>query len=81
MKEKFKLGHFVNDVSRCVTESLEGLALGSFGNLVLLRGKNVILINPHKHRNQSNVAIVCGGGSGHEPAHSSFVNREMLIIS
>jgi dihydroxyacetone kinase len=72
------MGHFVNDVSRCVTKSLEGLALGSFGNLVLVRGKNVILINPHKHRNQSNVAIVCGGGSGHEPAHSSFVNHEML---
>ncbi len=72
------MGHFVNDVSRCVTESLEGLALGSFGNLVLVRGKNAILINPQKHENQSKVAIVCGGGSGHEPAHSSFVNHEML---
>ncbi len=72
------MGNFVNDVSRCVTESLEGLALGSFGNLVLVRDKNVILVNPQKHRTQSNVAIVCGGGSGHEPAHSSFVNHEML---
>ncbi|MBT3880328.1 MAG: DAK2 domain-containing protein [Candidatus Scalindua sp.] len=72
------MGHFVNNVSRCVTESLEGLALGSFGNLILVRGKNVILINPQKHENQSKVAIICGGGSGHEPAHSSFVNHEML---
>jgi len=54
------------------------VALGSFGNLVLLRDKNVILINPQKRRNRSKVAIVCGGGSGHEPAHSSFVNHEML---
>ncbi len=69
---------FVNDVSACVTESLEGVALGSFGNLVLLRDKNVILLNPNKDRNRSKVAIVCGGGSGHEPAHSSFVNLEML---
>ncbi len=75
------MGHFVNDVSRCVTESLEGLALGSFGNLVLVRGKNVILINPQKHGDQSKVAIVCGGGSGHEPAHSSFVNHEMLSVA
>ncbi len=75
------MGHFVNAVSRCVTESLEGLALGSFGNLVLVRGKNVILINPQKHRDQSKVAIVCGGGSGHEPAHSSFVNHEMLTAA
>ncbi len=72
------MAHFVNDISRCVTESLEGLALGSFGNLVLVRDKNVILINPAKNKNYSKVALVCGGGSGHEPAHSSFVNHEML---
>ena len=72
------MGQFVNDVNNCVTESLEGLALGSFGNLVLVRNKNVILLNPEKVRNRSKVAIVCGGGSGHEPAHSSFVNHEML---
>jgi len=72
------MGQFVNDVNSCVTESLEGLALGSFGNLVLVRNKNVILLNPEKVRNRSKVAIVCGGGSGHEPAHSSFVNHEIL---
>ena len=72
------MGNFVNDVSRCVTESLEGLALCSFGNLVLVRGKNVILINPQNRENQNKIAIVCGGGSGHEPAHSSFVNHVML---
>ncbi len=72
------MGQFVNDVSECVTEALEGVALGSFGNLVLVRDKNVILLNPEKDKNRSKVAIVCGGGSGHEPAHSSFVNLEML---
>ncbi len=72
------MAHFVNNVSKCVTESLEGLALGSFGNLVLVRDKNVILINPEKNKNCNKVAIVCGGGSGHEPAHSSFVNHELL---
>ena len=72
------MGQFVNDVSASVTEALEGVALGSFGNLVLVRGKNTILLNPEKHRNRSKVAIVCGGGSGHEPAHSSFVNHNML---
>ncbi len=61
-----------------MTEALEGVAIGSFGNLVLLRDKNVILLNPETHRNRSKVAIVCGGGSGHEPAHSSFVNHQML---
>ena len=69
---------FINNMSACVTEALEGVALGSFGNLVLLRDKNVILINPQRRWNRSKVAIVCGGGSGHEPAHSSYVNHEML---
>ncbi len=69
---------FVNSISACATEALEGVAHGSFGNLVLVRNKNVILINPSKNLNRNNVAIVCGGGSGHEPAHSSFVNHQML---
>jgi triose/dihydroxyacetone kinase / FAD-AMP lyase (cyclizing) len=72
------MAQFVNDVNDCVTEALEGVALASFGNLVLVRDRNVILLSPEKHRNRSQVAIVCGGGSGHEPAHSSFVNHEML---
>lgn len=72
------MGHFVNNVSACVTETLEGVALGSFGNLVLVRDRNVILLNPQKDMHRTRVAIVCGGGSGHEPAHSSFVNHEML---
>ncbi|MDP6923938.1 MAG: dihydroxyacetone kinase subunit DhaK [Candidatus Scalindua sp.] len=72
------MSQFVNDVNSCVTEALEGIAHGSLGNLVLLRDRNVILLNPEKHQNRSKVAIVCGGGSGHEPAHSSFVKNEML---
>jgi triose/dihydroxyacetone kinase / FAD-AMP lyase (cyclizing) len=72
------MSQFVNNVNDCVAETLEGLALGSFGNLVLVRDRNVILLNPQKSRSRGNVAIVCGGGSGHEPAHSSFVNHEML---
>ena len=29
------MGQFINDVTACVIEALEGVALGSFGNLVL----------------------------------------------
>ncbi len=52
------MGQFVNDVSTCVKEALEGVALSSFGNLVLVHYKNVILINPQKDRNRTKVAIV-----------------------
>ena len=72
------MSQFVNVVNSCVTEALEGIAHGSLGNLVLVYDRNVILLNPEKHLDQSKIAIVCGGGSGHEPAHSSFVNQEML---
>ncbi len=37
-----------------------------------------VLQYTEKNRNCGKVAIVCGGGSGHEPAHSSFVNHDML---
>ncbi len=52
------MGQFVNDVSTCVTEALEGVALSSFGNLVLVRDKNVILINPQKERDRSKLTRV-----------------------
>jgi dihydroxyacetone kinase len=29
----------------------------------------------------SRVALICGGGSGHEPAHSGFVHEDLLTAS
>ena len=66
---------FVNSVDTVLSESLDGfaavhadiIALGTERKFVMRR-----VLNPQK------VALVSGGGSGHEPLHAGFVGRGML---
>ena len=66
---------FVNSVDTVLAESLDGFAavhadivrLGAERKFVMRRA-----LNPQK------VALVSGGGSGHEPLHAGFVGRGML---
>jgi dihydroxyacetone kinase-like protein len=66
---------FVNSVDTVLAESLDGfaavhadiVALGPQRKFVMRR-----VLNPQK------VALVSGGGSGHEPLHAGFVGRGML---
>ena len=30
---------------------------------------------------KAKVAVICGGGSGHEPAHGGFVGKGYLLLS
>ena len=34
-----------------------------------------------KDYNTNNVALICGGGSGHEPAHGGFVSKYFLTAA
>lgn len=65
----------INDPSEVVAESLEGLAL-AHPELTVVTGPD------HIHRAdapvQGKVALVSGGGSGHEPLHGGFVGYGML---
>ncbi|NP_001070098.1 triokinase/FMN cyclase [Danio rerio] len=66
----------LNSVDRCVDEALEGL-VRSHGGLVLLRGHRVVLrSDPQSIKGK--VALLSGGGSGHEPAHAGFIGEGML---
>lgn len=58
----------LNSVDRCVDEALEGL-VRSHGGLVLLRGHRVVLRSDLQSI-KGKVALLSGGGSGHEPAHA-----------
>ena len=66
---------FVNSVDTVLSESLDGfaavhadiIALGTERKFVMRR-----VLNPQK------VALVSGGGSGHEPLHAGFVGHGML---
>jgi dihydroxyacetone kinase len=69
----------VNNVADIVPEMLEGNALGHPG-LGLLEGENVVLRTDVAELS-GRVAIVTGGGSGHEPAHTGYLGSGMLTAA
>lgn len=69
---------FVNDPRAAMSEMLEGLADLAPG-LALMPEFGVILragLPPHESRR--GVAVLSGGGSGHEPAHAGYVGPGLL---
>ncbi|XP_076100238.1 triokinase/FMN cyclase-like isoform X2 [Mytilus galloprovincialis] len=68
----------VNTVERCVDENLEGLVAVNPG-LRLVDGHRVVVRTDINDAIASGkVSLICGGGSGHEPAHAGFVGKGML---
>ena len=67
-----KLINKVDDVER---EMIEGLAKAAPKKLRKLDEGNIIVRTPRK---EGKVALVSGGGSGHEPAHGGYVGSGML---
>ena len=67
-----KLINKVDDVER---EMIEGLAKATPKKLRKLDEGNIIVRTPKK---EGKVALVSGGGSGHEPAHGGYVGEGML---
>lgn len=66
---------FINQVDTLLDESLNGFAK-AHGDIIQLNSQPRFIqrlnINPHK------VALISGGGSGHEPLHTGFVGVGML---
>src|SRR6516225_8154176 len=66
---------FMNGADTILAESLDGLA-AAHGNLLVLGDERKFVrraqLKPGK------VALVSGGGSGHEPLHAGFVGHGML---
>jgi ATP-dependent dihydroxyacetone kinase len=73
---------FIDTKEQLVVGALDGLLRSSGGkNLARLDGYpsiKVILCTDHK---PSQVAIIAGGGSGHEPAHAGFVGPGLLTAA
>jgi dihydroxyacetone kinase-like protein len=66
---------FVNDIDSLLQESLEGLAAAHADLLELHLEPTYVT---RKERAKSKVALISGGGSGHEPLHCGFVGKGML---
>ena len=71
-----KMRKFLNDPENLVPESLAGLA-AAHSDLLRYDAENQILVSKFAPR-QGKVALISGGGSGHEPMHGGFVGPGML---
>ncbi|KAJ6760125.1 TRIOKINASE/FMN CYCLASE [Salix purpurea] len=70
----------INDPSAVVTEFIEGL-VETYPGLQYLDGfpeVKVVLRADYASAMLDKVAVISGGGSGHEPAHAGFVGEGML---
>ncbi len=68
----------INDPARVVEEMVEGLALAD-ARLMLLPDETAVVRADHEALRQAGqVALVSGGGSGHEPAHAGYIGQGML---
>ena len=72
---------FMNLRENIVTESIDGLIMASGGRLARLDGYPHIRVVLRADWDKSRVALVSGGGSGHEPAHAGFVGPGMLTAA
>jgi dihydroxyacetone kinase len=73
--------HFINAREAIVTEALDGLVACSGGRLARLDGYPEIKVVLRADRDPSRVAVVSGGGAGHEPAHAGFVGAGLLTAA
>jgi dihydroxyacetone kinase len=75
------MAQFINDKESAVTEAIDGLIRSSGGALARLDGYPHIRVVLRSDWDRSRVALVSGGGSGHEPAHAGFVGVGMLTAA
>jgi dihydroxyacetone kinase-like protein len=66
---------FLNDPAEAVTESLRGFACGHADLVELVERPRFVR---RRQRVPGKVALISGGGSGHDPLHAGFVGRGML---
>lgn len=72
---------FINNKEDIVTEAIDGTIAASGGRLTRLDGYPHIRVVVRNDWDKSKVALVSGGGSGHEPAHAGFVGQGMLTAA
>ncbi|WP_434054810.1 MAG: dihydroxyacetone kinase subunit DhaK [Roseibium sp.] len=72
---------FINSKEALVTEAIDGALRTAGGRLARLDGYPHIKVVVRTDWDKSKVALVSGGGSGHEPSHAGFVGQGMLTAA
>lgn len=67
----------VNRPADVVDETLDGLVV-AFPHLKRLAGLRCLVRADIARFRHEQVSVVCGGGSGHEPAHAGYIGAGML---
>ncbi|SAK57499.1 dihydroxyacetone kinase family protein [Caballeronia ptereochthonis] len=67
----------INNPADVVREMLEGIARQA-PNVAILGDENVLVRRDQNESTDRTVAVISGGGSGHEPAHGGYVGAGML---
>lgn len=75
------MAQFINGKDTLVTDAIDGLLATSGGRLYRLDGYPHIKVVCRSGWDKSKVALISGGGSGHEPAHAGFVGEGMLTAA
>ena len=70
---------FVNEVENILTESLTGFGK-AHSDIIEVKLSPDFVFRKNKSKNDK-VALISGGGSGHEPLHGGFVGYGMLAVS
>ena len=66
---------FINGVEQVEDQMIQGMVKAYPGYVRKLDCGNVVV---RAHKKEGRVALISGGGSGHEPAHGGFVGKGML---
>lgn len=77
------MSHLIfNDKNSFVIDSIKGTLFSAAGNNIsLLDFGNQTKVVARSDWRKDKVALICGGGSGHEPAHAGFVGKGMLTAA
>ena len=70
----------INNPENVVEEMIQGI-VACHPSLVRIEGYHVLLRADYLSRRSTKVAIISGGGSGHEPAHAGFIGHGMLTAA
>jgi dihydroxyacetone kinase len=72
---------FYNQRDDIVSDALDGLVAASGGSLLRFDPASRARVVLRRDWDKSKVAILSGGGSGHEPAHAGLVGRSLLTAA
>ncbi|KAJ3508495.1 hypothetical protein NLJ89_g5724 [Agrocybe chaxingu] len=69
--------HLYDTTDGLVLKALRGFVAMSPG-VCLHEGSKTVFLPPSSHHPKQRVAVIAGGGAGHEPAHAGYVGSGML---